>query len=81
MRSGICTLLAASLLCATSAFAADDSQSQGALAPGAAAGVQKAQEFGVPLIVSIVGVVAVGVGVVILVSNAKTSSATATASP
>jgi threonine dehydrogenase-like Zn-dependent dehydrogenase len=82
MRIGICALLVAGLLGATSALAADDSQNQAALAPGGAAGVERAQEFDVPLIVSLVGVVGVGIAVVILVSNSKkNSSSTATSSP
>ncbi len=78
MRSMISAVLAAGLLLATPVFAAADSQDQGSLAPGTAAGVQQAQDLSIPLILSIVGVVAVGVGVAILVSNSHHNSATKT---
>jgi hypothetical protein len=81
MRIAISALLVASLLAAAPAFAASVPQSQGALAPGGAAGVENAQGLDVPTIVSIVGVVGVGIAVVILVSNDKNSSATKTSSP
>lgn len=79
MRSAVAALLVAGLL-GTSAFAADTDQ--GALAPGGAAGVQKAQDIDLPLIVSVVGVVGVAAAVIILVSNGHgKSKATTTTSP
>jgi hypothetical protein len=79
MKSGISAVLAASLLMATPCLAAADSQDQGTLAPGGAAGVQQAQEFNIPIALSLVGVLGVGVAVVFLVSGAH-HSATKTAS-
>jgi hypothetical protein len=81
MRIGIPAFLAASLLLTTPVFAAGDSQDQGALAPGNAAGVQQAQDFNFPIALSIAGVVGVGVAVAILVSNGNSSSTTTTAKP
>jgi hypothetical protein len=75
MRIGIAAALAASLL-ATPVFAGG--QDQGALAPGGAAGVQRAQDIGLPLIISVVGIAAVAAAVIILVSNDKHSSTTTT---
>jgi hypothetical protein len=78
MKSAISAVLAATLFVAVPAFAASDSQSVDTLAPGGPAGVQKAQDFSWPAIISIVGVLGVGVAVAILVSNGSGSSATKT---
>jgi hypothetical protein len=78
MRIAITTVLAASLLMASPAFAASDSQDQGTLAPGGAAGVQQAQDFNFPIIISIVGVLGVAAAVTILVSNGHNTSTTTT---
>jgi hypothetical protein len=68
---------------AAPAYAATDSQDQGALAPGGAAGVQQAQDFNFPIILSVVGVIGVSVAVAILVSNGNGNGAstTTTAAP
>jgi hypothetical protein len=80
MRIGTSAIVVASLLLSPSAFAGTDSQNESALTPGGAAGIQQAQEFSVPMILSVVGVVGVAVAVAILVSNSNGSTSTKAAS-
>ena len=80
MRTGISALLAANLAFTAPALAASEGQDQGTLAPGGAAGVQQAEDFSIPIALSIVGVVGAGVAVAILVSNSHNGSTTATKS-
>jgi hypothetical protein len=75
MKSTLSAAVAAVLLLTSPVCAAQDTQNQGSLAPGGAAGVAQAQNLSAPLILSIVGVVGVAAAAIILVSNSHHASA------
>jgi hypothetical protein len=79
MRIASAAILAASLFAGAPAIAASDSESQGSLAPGGAAGLQQAQDISFPTVVAIAGVIGVAVAVSVLVSSNHSSTATKSA--
>jgi hypothetical protein len=76
MKNRISAIVAGCLLFSTCGFAASDNSSP--LAPGGSAGVKQAQEFSVPIILSVVGVLGAGVAAAILVSNSGSHGTTNT---
>jgi hypothetical protein len=80
MRRWVAVALSGFLLVSAPAFAArtQAQNSQGVLSPGGAAGVERAQDFNVPMILSVVGVTAVGVAVAIMISHSGSHHATTT---
>ncbi|HEY4113244.1 MAG TPA: hypothetical protein VGM17_04215 [Rhizomicrobium sp.] len=76
-------VVAAAMLASTAAYANDVQPSQGALAPGGAAGVHEAAIFGVPTATALLFTAAIIAVIAITVSNSgnSSSSKTTTASP
>jgi|HubBroStandDraft_5_1064220.scaffolds.fasta_scaffold3009872_1 hypothetical protein len=82
MRKWGSAVLAAAMLASTASFAGTDARDQGALAPGGAAGVQHAETFTTPVVMTLVGIAAAAaVLAVILSSNNGSVTTTTTGSP
>jgi hypothetical protein len=78
MRKWGSAVVAAAMLASTAAYANDAQPSQGALAPGGAAGVHQAAIFGVPVATALLFTAAVIAIVAITVSNSSNSSSSQT---
>jgi hypothetical protein len=82
MRKWGSAVLAAAMLASTASFAGTDARDQAALAPGGAAGVQQAETFTTPVVMTLVGIAAAAaVLAVILSSNNGSVTTTTTGSP
>jgi hypothetical protein len=80
MRKWGSAVLAAALLASTATFAGTDAQDQGSLAPGKAAGVQKAETFSTNTIMIVVGVAIAAAVVATIASNGNNGSVSTTTS-
>jgi hypothetical protein len=84
MRKWGSAVLAAAMLASTATFAGTDARDQGTLAPGGAAGVQKAEQWSANIWIPVIGAAA-GIAVVAIIlsngSNNGAASTTTTGSP
>lgn len=78
MRKWGSAVLAATLFASTASFAGTDAQNQGTLAPGGAAGVEKAQGMAPGTIMAVVGI-AIGAAIVAeIASNGSSGGSVST---
>jgi hypothetical protein len=78
MRKWGSAVLAAAMLASTASFAGTDTRDQSTLAPGGAAGVQKAETFTTPVVMTLVGVAAAAAVLAVILSNGNGSTTTTT---
>jgi hypothetical protein len=78
MRKWGSAVLAATLFASTASFAGTDAQNQGALAPGGAAGVQKAEMWDQNTTMIIVGVAAGAAVLAVILSNGSSNGSVTT---
>jgi hypothetical protein len=78
MRKWGSAVLAAALVASTGSFAGTDAQNQGTLAPGGAAGVEKAQGMAPGTIMAVVGIAVAAAIVAEIASNGSNGGSVST---
>ena len=78
MRKWGSAVLAAAMLASTATFAGTDTRDQGTLAPGGAAGVQKAEAWSTCATLALVGVAVVAAVVAVIESNGNSHGSVTT---
>ncbi|HEY1836356.1 MAG: hypothetical protein WBQ17_03880 [Rhizomicrobium sp.] len=78
MRKFGSAVLAAALFASTATFAGTNVQDQGTLAPGSAAGVQKAQALGSATVMTVVGIAIAAALIAVVASNSNGGSSATT---